>query len=68
MYIDYAIIVWGQTTYQNINKIQRLENLAARIITHNFDMINCRGIEIVKELNWMNIKQRCHYFYRFVNV
>ena len=60
--IDYAISVWGQTSECNIKKIQRMQNYAARIVTNNFDYINCRGINIVKSLRWMNVKQRCKYF------
>ena len=60
--IDYAISVWGQTTDQNIGRIQRLQNQAARVISNNFDLINSRGLDIVKLLKWMNIRQRCTYF------
>ena len=60
--IDYAISVWGQTNEYNIYKIQRLQNFAARLITNNFDYVNCRGIELVKMLKWMNVKERCQYF------
>ena len=33
--IDYAISIWGYTTAHNINKVQRLQNRAARILTGN---------------------------------
>ena len=42
--------------------IQRLQNRAATIITSNFDNVNVRGIDIVKQLKWMNIAQRRDYF------
>ena len=45
--IDYAISIWGCTSEQNIYKIQRLQNRAARIITGNYDFINTRGIDLV---------------------
>jgi hypothetical protein len=60
--IDYAISVWGQTSDFNIMKIQRLQSYAARLITNNFDYINCRSVNIIKDLNWMTVKQRCMYF------
>ena len=60
--IDYALTVWGVTTGINLNKIQRMQNYAARIITKNFDYINVRGIELVKQLEWMNVRQRFTYF------
>ena len=60
--IDYAITVWGKTTITNINKIQRLQNLAARVTVNNFDYINTRGIDLVKQLRWMNVSERIVYF------
>ena len=60
--IDYALTVWGVTTGINLNKIQRMQNYAARIITKNFDYVNVRGIELVKQLGWMNVRQRFIYF------
>lgn len=59
---DYGITVWGSTTACNIAKVQHLQNYAARVITGNFDYINSRGVELVKSLGWMTIKQRFYYF------
>ena len=60
--IDYAITIWGYTTAHNINKVQRLQNRAARILTGNFDYVNTRGIDLVKNLGLMNVTQRRDYF------
>ena len=60
--IDYGITVWGHTKQENINKIQRLQNQAARIILNDFDYVNVRGIDLVKKLKWMNVQQRFDYF------
>ena len=60
--IDYAISIWGYTTAHNINKVQRLQNRAARILTGNFDYVNTRGIDLVKTLGLMNVTQRRDYF------
>ena len=61
--IDYAITLWGYTCQQNLHKIQRLQNRAARIVSGNYDyVINTRGIELVKSLQWMNVHQRRDYF------
>ena len=60
--IDYAINVWGNTSLININKVQRLQNFAARILSNNFDYVNHRGIDILKDLCIMNVKQRAVYF------
>ena len=53
---------WECTSKQNIYKIQRLQNRAARIITGNYDFINTRGIDLVKNLKWMCVSQRRDYF------
>ncbi len=60
-HIDYCLTVWGFTSGVNIDKVQRLQNRAARIITSNYDF-NIRGLELVKELGWLNIRQRRDYF------
>lgn len=58
---DYAITVWCCTN-SHVNVIQRLQNRAARIITGCFDIINVRGIDLVKQLKWQNIQNRIDYF------
>ena len=60
--IDYAISIWGYTTAHNINKVQRLQNRAARILTGNYDYVNTRCIDLVKTLGLMNVSQRRDYF------
>ena len=60
--IDYAISIWGNTTNINLDKVQRIQNYAARVITSQFDYINVRGIEIVNALGWFNVRQRFYYF------
>ena len=60
--IDYAISIWGYTTAHNIHKVQRLQNRAAGILTGNFDYVNTRGIDLVKNLGLMNVTQRRDYF------
>ena len=42
-HIDYACTVWGNCTKENRDKLQRLQNMAARIICRQFDYINVRG-------------------------
>ena len=59
---DYAITIWGFTTKYNLAKVQRLQNRVARIITGDFDYFHFRGIDIVKNLKWMNFIQRRDYF------
>ena len=47
---DYALTIWGFTSQYKLSKVQRLQNMAARIITGEFDYIHVRGIDIVKNL------------------
>ena len=60
--LDYGITLYGCSTQNNIDLIQRVQNHAARLITGNFDYINCRGIELVKSLNPYTIRDRRDYF------
>ena len=60
--LDYGITLYGCSTQKNIDLIQRVQNHAARLITGNFDYINCRGIELVKSLNFYTIRDRRDYF------
>ena len=56
--LEYAATVWGFTSKQNINRIQRIINLCARIINKNYDFINCRGINLAKELGMSTFVER----------
>ena len=58
---DYACTIWGSVN-ANTKCIQRLQNRAARIICNNFDISNYRGIDLVRELQWLSISQRINYF------
>ena len=46
--LEYGATVWGYTCKKNINRVQRIINLCARIISNNYDFINCRGEDLVK--------------------
>ena len=56
--LEYGATVWGYTCKKNINRIQRIINLCARIISNNYDFINCRGEDLVKELGWNTFEER----------
>ena len=60
--LDYGITLYGCSTQKNIDLVQRVPNHAARLITGNFDYINCRGIDLVKSLNLYNFRDRRDYF------
>ena len=59
--IDYCSSVWGYSSNANCKILQKLQNRAARIISDNFDW-NVRGIDIVKDLGWLNVYQQRDYF------
>ena len=59
---DYAITIWGYTCDNNLHKIQRLQNRAARIVTGSYDYVTTRGTELVRRLRWMCVTQRRDYF------
>ena len=46
----------------NINKLQRVQNYAAHIITGNFDYLNTDSIDLIRSLRWANVQERCDYF------
>ena len=59
---DYGVTVWGCTMEYNLDKVQRIQNLAGRIISNNFDYINFRGLDIVRSLHLPTIRERRDYF------
>ena len=58
---DYCISLWGNCSSGNINKIQKLQNRAARIVS-NENNWNISSSELIEQLKWMNIKTRHDYF------
>ena len=60
--MDYACSVWCHTKKSNINKLQRVQNYAAHIITGNFDYLNTNSIDLIRSLRWANVQERCDYF------
>ena len=60
--MDYACSVWCHTKKSNINKLQRVQNYTARIITGNFDYINTQSIDVLRSLRWATVQERCDYF------
>ena len=60
--IDYGLSIWGCTTEDNLDRIQRIQNLLARIMCNNFDYIKFRRIEMVRTLRLQTIRGRRDYF------
>ena len=59
--IDYGSIVWGNYPDIYKNRIQGLQNNAARTVTGNFDYVNYRGIDLVRQLRWQTFEERQIY-------
>ena len=59
-YFDYGLTVWGNTSVINIDKLQRLQNRIACVMCNNFNY-DVDVLSIVKELNWLNVRERKTY-------
>ena len=59
-YIDYGLSIWGNTSKSNIDKVQRLQNRLARIVTNNFNY-NISSSVIIRELGWQTVSERNIY-------
>ena len=60
--IDSRLSIWGCTTEVNLNRVQRIQNLLARIICNNFYYIHSHGIDLVRSLKLQTIRERRDYF------
>ena len=60
-HFNYALTVFGNNIKYNSNFLQRLQNRAARIITHTYDY-NTPSALLVKNLKWMTVDNRYNYF------
>ena len=58
--IDYGLTVWGHTSKQNILKVQRFKNRAARICTTCYDF-NISSSSLIKSLGWLTVTKRLDY-------
>ena len=58
--LDYDITLYACSSQKNIDLVQRVH--VARLITRNYDYINCRGIDLIKSLNLYTIHERRDYF------
>lgn len=69
-YFDYCSTVWGNCGTVLSNKLQKLQNRAAPIITTS--RYEIRSTEILSTLNWCNlqtrrIQQKCTLMYKIIN-
>ena len=60
--LDYCILIWGNTTENNLNKIQKFQNRSARIVCKLYDFAYS-GLSLVKSNGWLNVRQRRDFLY-----
>ena len=60
--INYGCPIWYNTTCKNLEKFQKVQSYAARIISGDFGYVNVRSISLIRSLKWMTISERCEYF------
>ena len=70
-HIDYALSIWGNTSQQNLERIQRHQNRSARIVSNNFSF-ETTSSDIIEGLKWQTIKERrdflkCTLIYKCLN-
>ena len=59
-HMDYGLTVWGNCGSTNIDKVQKMQNIASRIFSNNFKR-NIPSSEILKKLDWMTVLNRRDY-------
>ena len=53
--------MWFNSPSSHTDVLQKLQNRLARIITKKYNY-QIRRLDIVKQLGWMNVKERYQYF------
>ena len=59
--IDYGISIWGNCASTYLNKVQSLQNRAARILCNEYDW-NIRSSVLISRLSIMSVATRRDYF------
>ena len=55
-YLDYCCMVWDNCSNYLLDKLQKIQNRAARIITG--ESYEIRSSDLLRKLNWPNLKER----------
>ena len=58
--INYCLVVWGSTSKSNLNKVQKLQNFAARVAVGNVRKYEHVSPHIF-DLGWLKIKDKFNY-------
>ena len=69
--INYCSKIWGMTTGQQLDRVQKLENFAAKVALGNGRKYD-HATPFLKELNWLKIESKvtfdiCVFTYKIVN-
>lgn len=70
-HINYCLCIWGTTTSTIINKVQKLQNFAARVAVGNIKKYE-HVSPAYDELKWLRIKHKrtydiCNVMYKIIN-
>ena len=60
-FLTWNTVLWGNCPPSHTDILQKLQNRLARIITKYYNY-QIGGLDIVKQLGWMNVKERYQYF------
>ena len=58
--VNYCLKIWGSTTKQQIQRVQKLQNFAAKIIDGKAKKFD-HASPILKKFEWLNIRQKIEY-------
>ena len=58
--LNYCLKVWGMTTQQQLNRVQRLENFAGKVALGGVGKYD-HATPVLHELNWLNINNKRKY-------
>ncbi|XP_068240284.1 uncharacterized protein [Palaemon carinicauda] len=59
--LDYCLKIWGSTTKQQLQRIQRLQNFAAKVIDGKAKKYD-HATPILNNLQWLTIKQKIDFY------
>ena len=60
--LNYGITLYGCSTQTNNDLVQRVQNHTSMLTTGNFDLTNCRGMDLVKSLILYTVHDMIYYF------
>ena len=58
--MNYCLKIWGSTTKQQVQRVQKLQNFAAKVIDGKAKKFD-HASPILKKLEWLNIREKIEY-------